>query len=124
MKFTSLIAIITIFFLNSCASNFYQVPIAQGNIISLEMLSKLEKGLTKVQVQYIMGTPSVLDPFNSSKWDYIGYEIIGNELLREVHYSLYFQEDKLSKWIKEIDSDSNEDVSGITEKLNTEKSKE
>lgn len=124
MKFTSLITIITIFFLNSCASNFYQVPIAQGNILSLEMLSKLEKGLTKVQVQYIMGTPSVLDPFNSSKWDYIGYEIIGNELLREVHYSLYFQEDKLSKWIKEIDSDSNEDVSGITEKLNTEKSEE
>ena len=120
----ALLTIITIFFLNSCASNFYQVPIAQGNIISLEMLSKLEKGLTKVQVQYIMGTPSVQDPFNSSKWDYIGYEIIGNELLREVHYSLYFQEDKLIKWIKEIDSDSNEDVSGITEKLNTEKSEE
>ena len=124
MKFIPLITIITIFFLNSCASNFYQVPIAQGNIISLEMLSKLEKGLTKAQVQYIMGTPSVKDPFNSSKWDYIGYEIIGNELLREVHYSLYFQEDKLSKWIKEIDSDSNEDVSGITEKLNTEKSEQ
>ena len=124
MKFTLLITIITIFLLNSCASNFYQVPIAQGNIISMEMLSKLEKGLTKVQVQYIMGTPSVKDPFNSLKWDYIGYEIIGDELLREVHYSLYFQEDKLSKWNKEIDSDSNEDVSGITEKLNTEKSEE
>ena len=124
MKFTLLITIITIFLLNSCASNFYQVPIAQGNIISMEMLSKLEKGLTKVQVQYIMGTPSVKDPFNPSKWDYIGYEIIGNELLREVHYSLYFQEDKLSKWNKEIDSDSNEDLSGITEKLNTEKSEE
>ena len=124
MKFTSLITIITIFFLNSCASNFYQVPIAQGNIISLEMLSKLEKGLTKVQVQYIMGTPSVRDPFDSSKWDYIGYEIIGNELLREVHYSLHFQDEKLDRWIKKIDSDSNEDVSGITEKLNLEKLEE
>ena len=124
MKFTLLVTIITIFFLNSCASNFYQVPIAQGNIISLEMLSKLEKGLTKVQVQYIMGTPSVKDPFDSSKWDYIGYEIIGNDLLREVHYSLLFQDEKLSKWIKKIDSDSNEDLSGITEKLNTEKSEE
>ena len=122
MKFTSLIAIITIFFLNSCASNFYQVPISQGNIISLEMLSKLEKGLTKAQVQYIMGTPSVKDPFNSSKWDYIGYEIIGNELLREVHYSLHFQNEKLSKWIQKLNSDSNEDVIGITEKLSTEKS--
>tara|TARA_Y100000816_G_scaffold178312_1_gene128784 strand:+ start:504 stop:770 length:267 start_codon:yes stop_codon:yes gene_type:complete len=88
------------------------------------MLSKLEKGLTKVQVQYIMGTPSVKDPFDSSKWDYIGYEIVGNELLREVHYSLLFQNEKLNKWIKKIDSDSNEDLSGITKKLNTEKSEE
>ena len=88
------------------------------------MLSKLEKGLTKVQVQYIMGTPSVKDPFDSSRWDYIGYEIIGNDLLREVHYSLLFQDEKLNKWIKKIDSDSNEDVSGITEKLNKEKSEE
>ena len=88
------------------------------------MLSKLEKGLTKVQVQYIMGTPSVKDPFDSSRWDYIGYEIIGNDLLREVHYSLLFQDEKLNKWIKKIDSVSNEDVSGITEKLNTEESEE
>ena len=88
------------------------------------MLSKLEKGLTKVQVQYIMGTPSVKDPFDSSKWDYIGYEIVGNEMLREVHYSLLFQDEKLNKWIKKIDSDSNEDLSGITKKLNTEKSEE
>ena len=124
MKFTLLITIITIFFLNSCASSFYQVPIAQGNIVSIDMLSKLEKGLTKAQVQYIMGTPSIKDPFDSSKWDYIGYEIIGNELLREIHYSLYFQGEKLNKWIKKIDSDSNEDVSGITEKLNKEKSEE
>ena len=124
MKFTFPLTIITIFFLNSCASNFYQVPIAQGNIISLEMLSKLEKGLTKVQVQYIMGSPSVKDPFDSSKWDYIGYEIIGDDLLREVHYSLVFQDEKLKKWVKKIDSDSNEDVGGITEKLNKEKSEE
>jgi outer membrane protein assembly factor BamE (lipoprotein component of BamABCDE complex) len=90
----------------------------------MDMLSKLEKGLTKPQVQYIMGTPSVRDPFNSYSWDYIGFEIVGNEVLREVHYSLYFQGEKLDKWIKKIDSDSNEDVSGVTEKLNIEKSEE
>ena len=88
------------------------------------MLSKLEEGLTQAQVQYIMGTPSVKDPYDSTRWDYIGYEIIGNDLLREVHYSLLFQDEKLNKWIKKIDSDSNEDVSGITEKLNKEKSEE
>ena len=111
MKSSFLVAIITIFLLNSCASNFYQVPIAQGNIISIEMLSKLEKGLTKVQVQYIMGTPSIKDPFDSSVWNYIGYEIVGNEVLREIHYSLYFQDEKLDKWTNKVDSDSNEDLS-------------
>ena len=88
------------------------------------MLSKLEEGLTQAQVQYIMGTPSVKDPYDSTRWDYIGYEIIGNDLLREVHYSLLFQDEKLNKWIKKINSDTNEDLSGITEKLNTEKSEE
>jgi outer membrane protein assembly factor BamE (lipoprotein component of BamABCDE complex) len=124
VKSSFLIAIITIFLLNSCASNFYQVPIAQGNIISIEMLSKLEKGLTKVQVQYIMGTPSIKDPFDSSVWNYIGYEIVGNEVLREIHYSLYFQDEKLDKWTNKVDSDSNEDLSRITEQLNKEKSEE
>ena len=124
MKSSFLITIITIFLLNSCASNFYQVPIAQGNIISIEMLSKLEKGLTKAQVQYIMGTPSIKDPFDSSVWNYIGYEIVGNEVLREIHYSLYFQDEKLDKWTNKVDSDTNEDLSGITEQLNKEKSEE
>ena len=71
------------------------------------MLSKLEKGLTRAQVQYIMGTPSIKDPFDSTKWDYIGFEIIGNEVLREVHYSLSFRENKLEDWIKKIDTNSN-----------------
>ena len=124
MKSSFLVAIITIFLLNSCASNFYQVPIAQGNIISIEMLSKLEKGLTKAQVQYIMGTPSIKDPFDSSVWNYIGYEIVGNEVLREIHYSLYFQDEKLDKWTNKVDSDSNEDLSGITEQLNKGKLEE
>ena len=124
MKKFLLNLIITSFFLYSCASNFYQVPIAQGNIISIDMLSKLEKGLTRAQVQYIMGTPSIKDPFNSTKWDYIGFEIIGNEVLREVHYSLYFRENKLEDWIKKIDTNSNENLEDVTEKLNKGKSEE
>ena len=88
------------------------------------MLSKLEKGLTRAQVQYIMGTPSIMDPFNSTKWDYIGFEIIGNEVLREVHYSLSFRENKLEDWIKKIDTNSNENLEDVTEKLNKGKSEE
>ena len=64
------------------------------------MLSKLETGLSKAQVQYIMGTPSINDPFDSNKWDYVGFEMIGDEVFREVHHSLIFKDDKLVSWAK------------------------
>jgi len=102
--------IITFFVLNSCASNFYQVPVAQGNIISASMLAKLEPGLTKAQVRYIMGTPSIKDPFNMNRWDYIGFEIIGDNKRSNVHHSLVFEENKLVSWNKKIASEVNENL--------------
>tara|TARA_B100000575_G_C23122762_1_gene649971 strand:+ start:369 stop:626 length:258 start_codon:yes stop_codon:yes gene_type:complete len=85
------------------------------------MLSKLEKGLTKAQVRYIMGTPSIKDPFDSKRWDYIGFEIIGDQVYREVHHSLFFKENRLVNWAKKIDSESNDNVSEEAKKLNKEK---
>ena len=86
------------------------------------MLTKLEKGLTKAQVRYIMGTPSIKDPFNSKRWDYIGFEIIGDQTYREVHHSLYFEDNKLINWVKKIGSESNDNASEEAKKLNIEKS--
>ena len=110
MKLFLIVTIITSFILNSCASNFYQVPVAQGNIISASMLAKLEPGLTKAQVRYIMGTPSIKDPFNMNRWDYIGFEIIGNNKESNVHHTLVFEENKLVSWNIKIASEVNENL--------------
>ena len=110
MKFFVVLTIISFFILNSCASNFYQVPVAQGNIISATMLAKLEPGLTKAQVRYIMGTPSIKDPFNMNRWDYIGFEIIGENKSSNVHHTLIFEENKLVSWNKKIASEVNENL--------------
>ncbi len=121
MKISKIYFIISSFLVFSCAGDFYQVPVSQGNIISQEMLAKLESGLTKAQVRYIMGTPSIKDPFDSKRWDYIGFEIIGNEVYREVHHSLFFEKDKLVNWFKRIDSESNDNALDEVKKLNKEK---
>ena len=110
MRISFQIVIISIFVLNSCASNFYQVPVAQGNIISASMLAKLEPGLTKAQVRYIMGTPSIKDPFNMNRWDYIGFEITGDNKSSNVHHTLVFEENKLIRWNKKIASEVNENL--------------
>ncbi len=121
MKLTLPFLIITIFFLNSCASNFYQVPVAQGNIISNSMLSKIEKGLTKAQVRYIMGTPSIKDPFNEDRWDYIGFQIIGDIKSANIHHIMYFEDNKLIQWKTNTDIGVNEN---LEEKSKLESTKE
>ena len=110
MKLFNFFSIITVFFISACASSFYQVPVAQGNIISASMLEKLEQGLTKAQVRYIMGTPSIKDPFNLNRWDYIGFEIIGENKRSNVHHTLIFEKNKLVTWKRKIASEVNENL--------------
>ena len=110
MNLFKLLSIITLFFVYSCASNFYQVPVAQGNIISSSMLAKLEVGLTKAQVRYIMGTPSIKDPFDKNRWDYIGFEFIGENKRSVVHHTIIFEGNKLVQFVSKNDSEVNENL--------------
>tara|TARA_B110000208_G_scaffold187901_1_gene246634 strand:+ start:14605 stop:15792 length:1188 start_codon:yes stop_codon:yes gene_type:complete len=48
----------------------YKMDIQQGNVVTSEMLLKLRPDMTKSQVQYIMGTPLLVDSFHSDRWDY------------------------------------------------------
>lgn len=49
----------------------YKLDIPQGNIISQDMIDQLRPGLTKRQVNFIMGTPLVKDTFDQDRWDYV-----------------------------------------------------
>ena len=48
----------------------YKMDIQQGNVVTSKMLLKLRPDMTKSQVQYIMGTPLLVDSFHSDRWDY------------------------------------------------------
>ena len=49
----------------------HKIDVQQGNLITDEMVELLRPGLTKNQVQYVMGTPLVVDTFNPNHWDYV-----------------------------------------------------
>jgi len=49
----------------------YRIPIQQGNIIDQEQYDKLQIGMTKDQVAFVLGTPMVTDAFNSNYWEYL-----------------------------------------------------
>lgn len=47
------------------------VDVQQGTIITPEMVDQLKPGMTRSQVRMVMGTPTINDPFNQDRWDYV-----------------------------------------------------
>jgi outer membrane protein assembly factor BamE len=74
----------------------YKLSIDQGNIITQEMVDKLEPGMTRSQVQFVMGSPLIADSFHENRWDYI-YTLLDPKGKRtEQRLTVFFTDDKLS----------------------------
>ncbi len=49
----------------------YKVEIVQGNVLTKEQVSLLQKGLTREQVRNVLGSPLVTSAFHADRWDYV-----------------------------------------------------
>jgi outer membrane protein assembly factor BamE len=74
----------------------YRVDIQQGNVIEQSMIDKLEPGMTRAKVKFIMGTPLLVDPFHSNRWEYIYSIEPGSGVRAQRHVTLFFNGDKLT----------------------------
>lgn len=88
--------------ISACSSlrfpGVYKVTIQQGNYLEEEMIEQLKPGLSKEQVRYIMGTPLIEDTFNQNQWDYYYNVKLGDDDLRTNHFTVYFEDNKLTHW--------------------------
>ncbi|WP_110685780.1 outer membrane protein assembly factor BamE [Salinicola aestuarinus] len=84
----------------------YKRDIPQGNLITQEMVSELELGMSREQVAYVMGTPLLEAPFSSDQWDYVFYldQAYGDTV--EKRLTLTFDNDRLVDIAKSGDMDS------------------
>jgi outer membrane protein assembly factor BamE len=76
----------------------YRATIQQGNWITSEEVSKLQVGMTREQVRFILGTPTLQDVFHAERWDYTFYNQPGygdNELRK---FTVWFDNDLLTRW--------------------------
>jgi len=49
----------------------YKIEIQQGNYVTQDMVAKLKPGMTRSQVRFALGTPLIVDPFRTDRWDYV-----------------------------------------------------
>ncbi|MDU8924584.1 outer membrane protein assembly factor BamE [Pasteurellaceae bacterium LIM206] len=49
----------------------YRIDVPQGNYLEASKVSQLQVGMTRQQVQYLLGTPVLQDPFSANTWNYV-----------------------------------------------------
>ena len=77
----------------------YKQNIQQGNALEQEDLDELYIGMNRRQVLFVLGTPSVRDPFHQDRWDYVQtYSRRGNPPVQRT-VTLHFENDALSEII-------------------------
>ena len=67
---TFIAACTTLLLLSACV---YELDVQQGNKLEPADIEKMELGMTRNQVRFLLGTPVVSDPFHNDRWDYIYY---------------------------------------------------
>lgn len=78
-------------------SPIYKLDIQQGNLLSKPLVDSLKPGMTKHQVTLVMGSPSVVSPFDQNRWDYVSTLRKGNGRMESKDLTLYFESDALVK---------------------------
>ena len=75
----------------------YQPSIMQGSVLEIEVVERLQLGMSKTAVMNLIGSPSIIDPFHQYQWDYIHHSILNDEQVIHYRLRLIFDEDVLTE---------------------------
>lgn len=61
----------------------YELDVQQGNKLESADVEKVEIGMTRSQVRFLLGTPVISDSFHEDRWDYMYYFLPGRSTTAE-----------------------------------------
>ena len=75
----------------------HKIDIQQGNAITQEMVAKLQPGMTPSQVRFVLGTPLLVDPFRTDRWEYVYTYQKQGELTEQRTVTVVFRGEQLDR---------------------------
>mgnify|MGYP000211516912 CR=1 FL=1 len=83
--------------LSACSSWVYRVDIPQGNYLEQKNIDKIQIGMTKEQVKFILGSHVMVDSFDKDTWNYVYRFKSGRskKLDMQKSFAIKFEDDKL-----------------------------
>ena len=92
----------TVLVLSACSTlefpGVYKLTIQQGNIVSQEMVDRLKPGMTRSQVQFVLGNPVLADSFEQDRWNYVYTIDIPGQAIIERELIIVFENDRLLRF--------------------------
>ncbi|VCU69890.1 Outer membrane protein assembly factor BamE precursor [Pigmentiphaga humi] len=76
----------------------YRADIQQGNWLTQEQIELLRPGMTREQVRFALGSPTLTSVFHADRWDYPYLFTPGNGPTEERKFTVYFAGDRLERW--------------------------
>lgn len=76
----------------------FRIDIQQGNLLEDADVARIEVGMTRSQVQFVLGTPMIADSFHRDRWDYAYYLTRGRSKDVDRRWIVvYFENDRVSR---------------------------
>lgn len=75
----------------------YHPDIQQGTVITREMVARLEPGMTREQVRFVLGSPLLDTPFHQDRWNYV-YRLEPGDggPVKSYQLTVFFRDDRLA----------------------------
>lgn len=75
----------------------HRIDVQQGNALDQENVARLKLGLNRSQVRFLLGTPLLVDPFRTDRWDYVYVFYKAGKLAEQKRITLFFDGDTLTR---------------------------
>jgi outer membrane protein assembly factor BamE len=82
----------------------YRLDIQQGNLLDDDDIGQVEVGMTRSQVQFLLGTPMITDSFHRDRWDYAYYLRLGrSDRVVQRWVTVYFDDDRVTRIDRDLE---------------------
>lgn len=71
--FTALVPVVVLTGCSGFSLTPYRPDVHQGNVVTSEMIESLHEGMTRNQVLFLLGSPTLKSVFHSNEWNYTYY---------------------------------------------------
>ncbi len=76
----------------------YRPNVQQGNWITQQQVDQLRPGMTREQVRFILGSPTLTPIFHADRWEYPYYMKPGYGERVERRFTVFFENDRVTHW--------------------------